>query len=793
MKFSESWLRSHINPALDAAEIGHLLTMSGLELDGLSPVAPAFSEVVVARINAVAPHPDAEKLQVCTVDDGQGESRQVVCGAPNARAGLVTALARVGAELPNGLKIKRAKLRGVESAGMLCSAAELGVEGGAAGILELPAELTPGVSLRTALALDEQIFEIDLTPNRSDCLSVWGIARELGALTGHTPQAPEVEPVAPSLDDTFPVAVLASEACPRYVGRVIRGIRPDAVTPDWIRRRIERGGVRSISAVVDITNYIMLELGQPMHAFDLARLDREIRVRRGKPGERLTLLDGREIALGAQDLVIADASRVLALAGVMGGEGCGVSDATVDIFLESAFFAPAALAGRARAHGLHTESSHRFERGVDFALQRQAVERATRLILAVCGGAVGPVVEHVVDEALPQLPAIALHRERIPKRLGIALADGEVERILTALGCRLSAAATGWWVSPPSYRFDLRIEMDLIEELARVYGYDRIPANTRLWAAAIQPKPETQLPLRELKQRLGDRGYQEVISYSFVDPKVQAVLDPDAEGLALANPISSELAMMRTSLWPGLVQVVAHNLRRQQSRIRVYEHGLVFRQGEGELTQAPRIGGALVGAVQPQQWGIATREVDFHDAKGDVEALLTAAGIVGRVAWQVAEHPALHPGQTARLLLDGNDLGWVGALHPAVQRMLELDTRVFMFELDARALSERPLPRYRPLSRFPSVRRDIAIVVDESLPYQRIELAMRELSHPLISEFTVFDVYSGKGVANGRKSYALGLILQDISRTLEDEDVERAVAAVLAKLKTDLGASLRNS
>ncbi len=793
MKFSESWLRSFVDPNLDAAAIGHLLTMSGLELDGLVPVAPNFFEVVVARIDSIAPHPDAEKLRVCQVDDGRGELSQVVCGAPNARAGLLTALARVGAELPNGLSIKRAKLRGVESAGMLCSGAELGIEGGAAGILELPPDLLPGRSLRDALALDEQVFEIDLTPNRSDCLSVWGIARELGALTGITPHAPEIEPVAPSADAVFPISVHEPGACPRYVGRVIRGIRPGGQAPHWMRRRLERAGVRPISAAVDITNYVMLELGQPMHAFDLACLDGEIRVRYGGMGERLTLLDGREIELCSHDLVIADASRVLALAGVMGGEGSGVTEATVDVLLESAFFSPSALAGRARAHGLHTESSHRFERGVDFMLQRRAVEHATRLFLEICGGEAGPVLERGDDAALPRLPAIALRRERIPKRLGVALADTEVERILAALGCELSRTAEGWCVIPPSYRFDIRIEMDLIEELARVHGYDRIPANTRLWAAAIRPKPEARLPLRDVRSQLNQLGYQEVISYSFVDPRIQAVLDPSVDALALSNPISSELAVMRTSLWPGLVQVVGHNLRRQQSRVRIYEHGLVFRQTDVTLLQTPRIGGALVGAVEPQQWGAATRDADFHDAKGDIETLLATAGLRERISWQAAEHPALHPGQCARLSLEGREIGWVGALHPTVYQALDLDARVFVFELEAEVMGLRPLPRYRPLSRFPSVRRDIAILVDDQVPYQRIEDTLRELDHPLISEFSVFDVYSGKGVATGRKSYALGLILQDISRTLEDDDVERAVVAVLDKLKTKLGASLRDS
>ncbi len=792
MKFPESWLRSLIDPGLDARQIGHLLTMSGLELDALTPAAPPFSNVVVARIAEIAPHPDAAKLRVCQVEDGSGARLQVVCGAPNARAGLVTALARVGAELPNGVQIKQAKLRGVESSGMLCSATELGIDSDGSGILELDETLPLGQSVREALNLDDGLFEVDLTPNRSDCLSVWGIARELGALTGRSPLFPVVEPVAAVHEATFPVHIDAPEACPRYAGRVIRGIRADAATPAWMRERLERSGVRSIAPLVDVTNYVMLEMGQPMHAFDLSRLRGGIRVRWATRGESLTLLDGKSLELTDKDLVIADAGGSLALAGVMGGADSGVNSSTRDVFLESAFFSPTALAGRARAHGLHTESSHRFERGVDFNLQVRAIERATALIVEIAGGSPGPVIERVAADALPVLPVIRLARGRVEQRLGIALDDGEITRILTALGCRIDAAEDHWDVTPPTWRFDLRIEMDLIEELARVYSYDRIPANTRAWKSPVRARPEAHVSPRALKAHLVDLGYQEVVTYSFVDPAVQAAVDPDAEAMRLANPISSELAVMRTTMWPGLIEVVLHNLRRQQNRMRVFEQGLVYRLRDGGLTQDPRLGGAITGPLLHEQWGSPARAVDFYDLKGDIESLLSAAALAQRVVWEPCSHPALHPGQSARLLLDGREIGLAGALHPALAERMDLGQPVYLFDLDIGVLSQGRVPRFQPLSRFPSVRRDLAVVVDADVSFGRVAASVRALQHPLISDFMIFDVYSGSGVASGRKSFALGLILQDMSRTLEDDDVEQTIMTVLAKLNADLGATLRD-
>ncbi len=793
MKFSESWLREFIDTGLDAAAIGERLTMAGLELDGMAPAAPPFRGVVVARIVSVAPHPDADRLRVCQVDDGSGEPLQVVCGAPNARAGLVTALARVGAELPDGTRIRQARLRGVVSQGMLCSAAELGLEDSASGILELPDDAPLGEDLRRYLDLDDTVLEVDLTPNRADCLSVRGIARELAVLTGDPLRLTDPEPVAAAHEAHFPVRVEAPQDCPRYVSRVIRGIDPAAQTPVWMRERLRRCGVRPLHPVVDVTNYVLLEMGQPMHAFDRDRLQERLSVRRARDGERLVLLDGREITLDGETLVIADAAGPVALAGIMGGQDSAVTDQTRDIVLESAFFRPETIAGKARAHGLHTESSHRFERGVDFEGQARAMERATALILSLCGGEAGPLVEQVAVEALPELPWITLRRARIGRVLGIELADDEVGRILAGLGCRVEALPDGWRVRPPSYRFDLRIEVDLIEELARIHGYHRIPAEARSWQATIRPRPEAELPAARVRCRLNELGYQEVVTFSFVAAQTQRLLDPQREPLALLNPISAELGVMRTTLWAGLLGVIGHNQRRQQPDIRIFEQGLVFLpDGEdGALRQEERLAGALTGQAAPPQWALPAREVDFYDLKGDVEALLSLTGALSGFRFEPAEHPALHPGQSARIRHGDEDIGWLGALHPVVQEALDLERRVFLFELSRAALTHARVPQFTPLSKFPAVRRDLALVVDENVNWSEISQTIDALGEERIRAFQVFDVYRGEGVASGRKSLALSLILQDFSRTLEDEQVERIVARVLEALQSRVGASLR--
>lgn len=791
MKINESWLREFVDPALDAAEMGQRLTMAGLELDSLEPAAPEFSGVVVARIASIEQHPDADKLRICQLDQGDDEPLQVICGAANAAKGLIVALATVGAKLPGDFKIRKAKLRGIASAGMLCSASELGLETVSDGIMALPGDAPIGTDLRDYLQLNDQILEIDLTPNRADCLSVYGVARDLAVLTGDQLNPLKVAEVEATIEDSFPVRIEAPEACPNYVGRVIRGIRTDAVTPLWMQERLRRCGVRCLHPVVDITNFVMLEFGQPMHGFDLAKLNGGIVVRHAVVDETLVLLDGKEIKMDAATLVIADHASALALAGVMGGEGSAVDSATTDVFLESAYFTPEKMAGKARAFGLHTDASHRFERGVDFQLQTIAMHRASEWVLDICGGDAGPVLTVSDPEYLPVLPTIPLRRERVEQILGITMADSRVDGILTGLGCGVHATQVGWEVVPPSYRFDLRIEVDLIEELARIYGYDNIPSNSRNWSPRIEVLPEAKTPASRIKEYLTGLGYQEVITYSFIDAATESVINPDIKAKPLANPISSDLGVMRTTLWGGLLKTIQHNQRRQQKRVRVFESGLVFHQRDGELGQVARLSGAITGKLAPEQWNQPERDVDFYDVKGDLESLLQAMAIPGTMTWQPSNHPALHPGQSAEVLLNGMSVGQVGALHPQVQKTLDLDQQTFLFELEWDVLLVTRVPQYQPLSKFPSVRRDLAIVVDESVRYARILEVINSSGLELIHECQIFDQYNGEAVASGRKSLALGLILQDLSRTLSEEEVEQTIALVLQKLEAETGASLR--
>ncbi len=789
MKFNESWLNEFIAPGLKSDALGDCLTMAGLELESLETAAPLFSGVVVGGIDNIAAHPDADKLRVCQVSTGENASVQVVCGAANARQGLKVALAQVGAELPQEMKIRKAKLRGVESSGMLCSAAELGLSESSDGILELADNAPIGADLRRYLDLDDLIYEVDLTPNRADCLSVTGIARELAVLTGQPLKKHPLEPVSATINDQFPVRIEDDKFCPKYAGRVVRGVSATALTPQWMQERLRRCGIRSLGPLVDITNYVMLELGQPMHAFDLHKLKGEIVVRKALSDESLVLLDGVEVTLDDQTLVIADQDNALALAGVMGGSDSAVSDDTVDIFLESAFFKPEVIAGKARSYGLHTESSHRFERGVDFKMQATAIERATRLIIDICGGQPGPVSELSSEENLPPLSPIALRRTQVARVLGLSLEDAKIVNILSGLGCELSSSASGWSVVPPSYRFDLRIEVDLIEELARVYGYDNIPAHSRSWAPVIEAEPEATVSLQRIKSEFVDLGYQEVITYSFVDAKTEGLLNPNYQAMTLENPISSELSTMRTTLWGGLLQAVSHNLRRQQSRVRIFEAGLVFIPGESGLEQRQRIAGAVMGGVLPEQWASPSRDVDFFDIKGDLQRLLEMRGLDYR--WASGRHAALHPGQTAEVFCKGQSVGWVGRLHPELQRKLDVSKRVFLFEFDIATMTQGELPAFRALSRFPAVRRDLALLVDEGVSYGQISSSIEALELAILSEYQIFDVYQGEGLVSGRKSLALGLILKELSRTLEEEEVERTVSLILKKLKADVGASLR--
>lgn len=790
MKFSERWLREWVDPPVDTATLVHQLTMAGLEVDGTAPAAPAFASVVVGRVESVEPHPDADKLSVCRVDVGTAEKLGIVCGAPNVRAGMKAPVALVGGELPGGLKIKRAKLRGVESHGMLCSERELGLGEGHEGLWDLPADAPVGADLRAWLGLDDTVIDVDLTPNRGDCFSVLGIAREVALINGLPLGGPEITPVPPSTSDEFPVEVRAPEACPRFCGRVIRGIRADARTPLWMAEKLRRSGLRPIHPVVDVTNIVMLELGQPMHGFDLGTLRQGIIVRLAEPGERIALLDGREIELESDMLVIADHGGPRAVAGIMGGDDSGVSAETLDVFFEVAFFAPLALAGRARRLGLHTDASLRFERGVDPAQQRRAVERATALLTAIAGGKPGPVIERVAEAHLPERKPVPLRRARLALLLGHAVPDDEIERILQGLGIRLAPMDEGWEAVPPSHRFDIAIEADLIEEVARVHGYDRLPEVRGAGAAVLGEASEGRVPGARLADMLAGRGYQEVVTYSFVDPELQAQLFPGQPTLPLSNPISSELSDMRLSLWPGLVHTLKRNLSRRQGRVRIFEQGLRFILQETELKQLTTISGLVAGPRLPEQWGAPAGAADFHDAKGDVEGLLGLTGT--QFMFEAAEHPALHPGQCARILRDGREAGWIGALHPRLVRALDLERAPLLWELDEAVCFAATLPAFRELSRFPAIRRDIAVVIDESIPVQAVSDAIRSAGGALLTESKIFDVYSGDRIDSGRKSVAFGLILQDSSRTLTDEEADRVVAAVVARLASEFGARMRD-
>ncbi|MFG0917209.1 phenylalanine--tRNA ligase subunit beta [Pseudomonas sp. CJQ_11] len=792
MKFSEQWLRGWVNPQVSRDELVARLSMAGLEVDSVTPAAGQFSGIVVGEILATEQHPDADKLRVCQVSNGQ-ETFQVVCGAPNARPGIKIPFAMIGAELPGDFKIKKAKLRGVESFGMLCSAAELQISEENDGLLELASDAPVGEDIRQYLSLDDASIEIGLTPNRGDCLSIAGLARDVSALYDVPVTRPLVPAVAAAHDEVRPVEVQAPAACPRYLGRVIRNVDLSKPTPLWMVERLRRSDVRSIDAAVDITNYVMLELGQPMHAFDLAEINGGIRVRMAEEGEKLVLLDGQEVALRADTLVIADHTRALAIAGVMGGEHSGVGTAkTRDLFLESAFFEPISVAGKARSYGLHTDASHRYERGVDSQLAREAMERATALLLEVVGGEAGPIVEAVSEQHLPSIAPVTLRAERIAQMLGMEMDPAQVEQLLNNLGLATQADGAGQWtVNVPSHRFDISLEVDLIEELARLYGYNNLPVRYPQARLAPQARPETRGELPNLRRLLVARGYQEAITYSFIDPKLFELFSPGVEPLLLANPISSDMAAMRASLWPGLVKAVQHNLNRQQDRVRLFESGLRFVGQLGNLAQEPMIAGVVTGSRLPEGWANGRDTIDFFDVKADVEALLGYSGALDDFTFVAGKHPALHPGQTAEIQREGKVVGYLGALHPELAKALDLDRQVFVFELVLADVVEGRLPKFSELSKFPETRRDLALIAGRDVASQDVLDVIRDNAGEWLTDLRLFDVYQGKGIDPDRKSLAVGLTWQHPSRTLNDDEVNTTLHTILTSLEQRLNTTLR--
>jgi phenylalanyl-tRNA synthetase beta chain len=803
MRLPYEWLREWVQVPWEARELGERLTMAGFEVESLEPAAADFSGVVVAEILEAAQHPQADKLRVCRVSKGQGEALQIVCGASNARVGLKSALAQVGAVLPGGAKIKAAKLRGIESRGMLCSAKELGLAETSGGILELPSDAPVGTPIREYLGLDDSVLELNVTPNRGDALSVLGIAREVAALSDGTVAGPRIGPVAAGHSDSIAIHLDAPKACPRFAGRLIRGVNQGAATPHWMRERLRRAGVRSISPIVDVTNYVMLELGQPLHAYDVARLRGDIHARLATAGESLKLLDGREVALDPDVLVIADAEGAVGVAGIMGGDRTSVSAETVNVFLEAAYFAPECIAGRPRRLAAQTDASQRFERGVDPTGQERALERATALIQEIAGGSSGPAVLTQASEHLPHRHPVRLRSARIERLLGATVSPDRVEAILAALEMRLERTQEGWEVTPPAHRFDIEIEADLIEEVARIEGFAAFGERDAEAAQRFGTLPEAAAAEGAVLESLAARGYHEAINYAFVDPALQSRLFPHRESLPLANPIASDLAVMRVSLWPGLLRAALENQRRQQERVRLFEHGTRFGVVNGRIEEVDSLAGLAIGPRMPEQWGgpaEARVAVDFFDVKADLEALLVATGAV--FAFEAAELSCLHPARSARIVRRRVDesgagaagaqlAGWIGELDPRLTRELGLTGAPIMFEIDFETALRIERPRARDVSRYPQVRRDIAVLVDETVTFGALRERVTLAGASLLREVRIFDVYRGSGVEEGRKSVALGLIFQDFSRTLTDEDVDQAVASVVADLRSSFGARIR--
>ena len=791
MQISEAWLRSYVNPPISTETLVEQLTMAGLEVGSVEPAAAIFSGVVVGEVISLQQHPDADRLRICQVAVGQEELLQIVCGASNVRVGLKIPAALCGAVLPGDFKIKKSKLRGEDSFGMLCSEKELGLAPEANGLMELSIDAPVGVDIRDYLSLNDSIIEVDLTPNRADCLCVEGLAREVALLNKMDWSITEVDKAVVSHPETVKVSIEVPTACPRYLGRLINGVNAKAITPLWMQERLRRSGLRSLGPLVDVTNYVLLELGQPLHVFDAEKLSGGITVRWAKADESVTLLNNEVVKLDDEALVIADDEKVLALAGIMGGNDSAVSEKTHSLFLECAFFTPLAIAGKARRFGLHTDSSHRFERGVDATLQARAIERATQLIIDIAGGNAGPIAEVTTDESLPKRYSVLLRRQKIEKTLGIVLADEYIIDIFQRLGMTIHSHADGWEVVPPGFRFDIAIEADLIEEIARIYGYNNLPRSSLLMRSELSSATESLLELDRVKDLLVDRGYQEAITYSFVDEEIQKIVMPDDEPIRLKNPISSEMAVMRTTLWCGLLKAALYNTNRQQSRMRLFESGLRFVQQNGQTHQQKMLAGLVLGAAYSEQWSESSRRVDFYDVKADIQALFTLTGC--EVNFHSATHASLHPGQSAAILLaEGQKIGWLGMLHPNLEKQLGFDTQVFLFELDQNLMLNKRISVFRSLSKYPSVTRDLALIVNEDVSASEIINCIKKSGETALQDVIIFDVYRGKGIEEGKKSIALSLVIQDDMQTLTDSEVDAIVSRLLLLLANEKNAKLRD-
>ena len=792
MKIVESWLREWVNPDLDTEALGHQLTMLGHEVDGIEFEGDGLADVVIAEVAEVSKHPDADKLSLCKVNDGSGDLVDVVCGAPNVVQGMKTPFAKPGVTLPNGMKLRKAKIRGVVSNGMLCSAVELGLGDESDGIMSLPQNAEVGSALVDFLHLPDVIIDLDLTPNRGDCFSVLGIAREVAALTGAALKDASVEQAEATIKDTQTVELVKPAGCPRFAGRVIRGIDTAAKSPVWMTERLRRAGLRAISPIVDITNFVMLELGQPLHAYDHSLLNGTIRPRLAISGEKVTLLDEKVVDLNEDTLIITDDSGPIGIAGIMGGLSTAVTDNTTDVFFEAAFWPQDFMAGRARSYGMHTDASMRFERGVDPAGQARAIERATQLLLDIAGGDAGPLVDEVVEEHLPTRSEITLRKDRLARLLGVEVDASEVAQILTGLAMNVDANDEGWVVSAPSHRFDIAIEADLIEEVARIHGYDSIPETTAFAQSALQTVTESTVDLEQAAETLIARDYREVVTYSFIDAEANTAFTGTESELVLSNPISSEMSVMRASLWPGMISVAATNNARQQDRIRFFEASKSFHGSLADHTEVVRIAGLATGSVNPEQWASSSESIDFFDIKSDVEALLALASDIKEIDFVATEHPALQPGQAAEIVRNGDVIGVLGKLHPKLAKTYGLKRAVYLFELDAAKTLAASAPTATPISKFPAIRRDIAVIVDDKISADELVKAVAASSQGLIKDVRIFDIYTGAGIEVGRKSIAIGLILQETSRTLTDDDADLAMAAAVKKLEDKFAAVLRD-